>query len=359
LKRSGLALLDTVGLLDLARSWLQDSAVILTYHGVLSGNDDSQDFLNHNFVAEEAFERHLRFVTSHYRPISLAQLLACYRRNAPPPPRSIAITFDDGFANNYTVAFPLLRRFSVPFTVFLTTGLLDREGAQLWTERVKRAIYLHPAASVTLQLEGETFACALDSTATREASARRVLQMLKRLSPQVRDRCVERIEAICGRPPLTTADRERYDFLTWAQVRDMVSAGVEFGSHTVSHPILTTVDDATLAHELRQSKEQIESRLGVECYAFAYPNGSPADYGEREKRTLRDAGYACALSLRNSLNRQSPDLYDIDRVNIGRQFDTVTLHAALTGVLGGARRVRNRLGRARSLRPPVAAAHPR
>lgn len=356
MKRSGLALLDTVGLLDLARSWLQNSAVILTYHGVLSGADDGQSFLDHNFVAEEAFERHLRFVTSHYRPISLEQLVACYRRNAPPPPRSIAVTFDDGFANNYTLAFPLLRRFSVPFTVFLTTGLIETDGAQLWTERVKRAIYLHPATSVTLQLEGQTFACALDSAPAREASARRVLQTLKRLPPHVRDRCVERIETACGRPPLTPADRERYDFLKWAQVRDMASAGVEFGSHTVSHPILTTLDDSTLADELRRSKGQIESELGVECYAFAYPNGSPADYGEREKRALRDAGYACALSLRNSLNRPSPDLYDIDRVNIGRQFDTVLFHAALTGVLGGARRVRDRLVRTRSLPRATAAA---
>jgi len=356
LKRSGLALLDTIGVLDLARAWRQERSVVLTYHGVLSGTDDTNDFLNHNFVAEEAFDRHLRFITSHYRPISLKDLVACYRRNVAPPPRSIALTFDDGFANNCTVAFPLLRRYSIPFTVFLTTELIDRPGAQLWTERVKRAVYLYPEGSVTIRLLDREFACDLRSPAAREDSARRILQILKRQAPHVRDESVEKIETVCGRPPLATADGERYTFLTWTQVKDMAAAGVEFGSHTVSHPILTTLDDETLARELRHSKEQIEEALGVECYAFAYPNGSAADYGVREKCALRQAGYACGLSLRNSLNGPSPDMYEIDRVNIGRQFDPITFHAALTGVLGGARRVRDLLARTRPQRHAGAAA---
>lgn len=343
----------SLGVLRLARELQRGRCAILTYHGVLSGSDDGYDFLNHNFVAAEAFERQLRHVTQYYRPISLAQLCACYQRNTPPPPRSVALTFDDGFANNLSVAFPLLQKYSFPFTVFLTTAMLDQSGAQLWSERVKRAIYMYPRDSVRLRLpEGERL-CQLGTAAAREGSVRQVLQRLKRLPPSDRDVVLQAIEATCGRPELRPHEMERYQFLSWSQVRAMAAAGVEFGSHTVHHPILATLDDSALRRELVESKQRIEAELKQECYALAYPNGSPADFGLREKSALRAAGYRCALSLGEGLNSTGADLYELDRINIGRQFDDATIQAALTGVLGGARRARDVLRRwtSRSARP--------
>ena len=339
-----------MGVFKLARELQRGRSAIVTYHGVLSGADDRYSFLNHNFVAAEAFERHLRFLAEHYRPIRLSDLVRCYRRNMAPPPRSVALTFDDGFANNFTVAFPLLQKHSFPFTVFLTTAMLDRPGAQLWSERVKRAIYMCPADSVRLRLpEGETV-CQLKTAAAREDAARRVLQGLKRLAPRARDAALESIESACGRPELQPHEMERYQFLSWAQVRTMAAAGVEFGSHTVSHPILSRLDESALRLEVVESKRRIESELKQECYALAYPNGSSADFGLREKSALRGAGYWCALSLAGGLIGARPDLYELDRINIGREFEDATLDAALTGILGGARRSREALRSWRSRR---------
>ena len=131
----------------------------------------------------------------------------------------------------------------------------------------------------------------------------------------------------------------------------MAAAGVEFGSHTVSHPILSTLDAGALRRELVESKARIEAALGGACLALAYPNGGPGDYGERERAAARDAGYACAVSLGGRLNGPRADLYALDRININRHHDGPMFRAALTGLLGAARRVRARMASAAGTAP--------
>jgi peptidoglycan/xylan/chitin deacetylase (PgdA/CDA1 family) len=341
MKRNGIALLDRWGAVRLARSLLRSRAVVLTYHGVLDGSAE-YDYLNHNFIAAETFDAQMRYLCAHYRPLSLRELVATYRDGRTPPARSVAVTFDDGFANNFLVAYPILRRHSIPFTVFVTTGLLDTPGAMLWTERAKRSIYFFPGQSVTLRLDGTELALDLSTTPARVEACKAVLHRMKRLAPPSRDRALAELEATCGAQPVRQDERDRYDFLTWAQAQEMASAGVEIGSHTVSHPILATLDAAALRHELVESKRRVEESLGRECSSFAYPNGSPADFGPREKSALRESGYSCGLSLNGSLNDR-PDLYELDRINVGRHLDPPAFRVAMTGILGAARRTRNRI----------------
>jgi len=345
MKRSSVTILRTLGLVRAARALQRGRCVILAYHGVLSGGDNRYDFLNHNFVAAEAFEAHIRFLVRHYRPIRLADLVSCYRHQTPPPARSVVVTFDDGFANNYSVAFPILQKYGVPFTIFLTTGMIDQDGAQLWTERVKRAVYLHHGENVLVPLLDRQVSCRLTSAMRREECAREILTVLKSQPPAVRDAAVLTIEDVCGRPPLQPHELERYQFLTWSQVRAMARAGVEFGSHTVTHSILSTLDESSLERELASSKRRIESELEKECHAFAYPNGSRADFGPRDKRALQAIGYTCAVSLRGGLNVAPADLLELDRINVGRNLNGPVFEAALAGLLGRAATVRRNVRR--------------
>ncbi|MGQ0734891.1 MAG: polysaccharide deacetylase family protein [Acidobacteriota bacterium] len=343
MKRSALSLLKHIGLLRAARTLQRARAVILTYHGVLREVSGQDDFLNHNFVGADVFDQQLDYVRRHYHPIALSELIRCYRRGAAPPERSVAFTFDDGFANNHSVAFPILRRHGIPFTVFLTTGLIGQTGALLWTERVKRAVYLCPGTEVTVPVLGGEIACDLKSAATRASAARLVLGLLKREPPARRNEAIAAIESVCGRPAPGPDEVERYAFLTWADIREMATAGVEFGSHTVSHPILSTLDAGTLDMELSASKQRIESELAAPCKTFAYPNGSWVDFGEREKHAAERAGYGAACSLNGRLNRPRTDLYELDRINIGRGLDDVSFEAETAGLLGAVRRVRHRV----------------
>jgi peptidoglycan/xylan/chitin deacetylase (PgdA/CDA1 family) len=328
-----------MGVVAFARRLNRGQVVILTYHGVLNSGE-ADNFLSHNFVSAGVFEEHLAYISKHYRPTALRELIACYEKGVNPPQRAVVITFDDGFANNYTVAYPLLRRHGIPFSIFLTTGLIGQSEAQLWTERVKRSLYYCPSTTVVLEIDGREFSCGGRSADARAAGARRILPTLKRLPPSVRNEAVERIEHVCGRPTLRPEERERYDFLTWSQVREMAAGGVDFGSHTVRHPILSTLDDVTLWSEIVESKKKIEDELRQPCDAFAYPNGSPSDFGEREKRALRAAGYRCALSLIGRTNGPHADCYQLGRFNIGRPWVGAMFPAEVSGLLARGRLLR-------------------
>jgi hypothetical protein len=97
---------------------------------------------------------------------------------------------------------------------------------------------------------------------------------------------------------------------------------------------------AELERELTESKRTIETNLGRPCELFAYPNGSPDAFGDREKRALRRGGYRCGLSLQGRLNPRGSDPFALDRVNISRQFHPALLNARLTGAAADARRLR-------------------
>jgi Polysaccharide deacetylase len=127
-KHTTIRVLHGLGALALIRQINRHHTVILAYHGVLTGSDTRYSYLNYNFICAELFERQIRHICRKYRPISLSRLIAALEQNERPPDRAIVITFDDGFANNYSVAFHILQKYSVPFTVFLTTGMIDRPG---------------------------------------------------------------------------------------------------------------------------------------------------------------------------------------------------------------------------------------
>lgn len=333
--------LHLAGAFGALRHLRRHSAVVLCYHGVLPGNDDSYDLMNANFVAATAFERHLRWVARRYQLVPLRVIVDALKSGTNFPTRAATITFDDGFANNYRVAFPILRRLGVGATVFLTTDKIGVPGAQLWTERVKLAILLTPLTAVTLKLREEQV-YRLDRLRDRENATRLVLGAMKLAPVAQRDEWLNAIEQVCGRPALSPSDAMRCDFLTWDEIREMAAAGIEFGSHTKSHPILKSLDDAQLFEELSGSKRTIERELGTECYAFAYPNGKFADFGAREVRALEAVGYTCALTLEGGLVERDSHRFALNRVNVGRQYPPSLLNASLTGARAD---IRSLLGR--------------
>ena len=193
---------------------------------------------------------------------------------------------------------------------------------------------------MTLSILGREVRCPLSSARARGDAARAISLLLKGLPIERRNIELAAIERVCGHPEIGPDERERYDFLSWRQIGEMASHGVEFGSHTVQHPILSSLDAGTLRSEITESKRHIEESIGRVCDTFAYPNGSAADYGERDKRALQAAGYRTALSLRGTVNGRRPDLYQLDRINIGRELDDAMFQAEVAGVLGRARAMR-------------------
>jgi peptidoglycan/xylan/chitin deacetylase (PgdA/CDA1 family) len=205
------------------------------------------------------------------------------------PPRTVCITFDDGYRSVHDLALPILRKFRLPATVFVTSGFIGDDAGNMWNDRIIHAVQSLPPGSLDLSDIGlENYP--LTSLEERKQTALRLTEAGKYLPPAKRDSLVERLDRMSG---------QRHDalMLTPAMLAALERNGVEIGAHTISHPILTSLDDDSARVEIAAGKRELEELIGKPVRLFAYPNGKVGqDYDARHVEMVREAGFAAAFT---------------------------------------------------------------
>jgi peptidoglycan/xylan/chitin deacetylase (PgdA/CDA1 family) len=290
-------------------------------------------------VTEEMFAWQMRYLARHYCCLTLEDAVDRLNTNRALPPHAVVVTFDDGFRNNLTYAAPILRRCGVPATIFLTTGHVGQGVKLLWTERVGRLLS-RAAIPQTVTLAGPPRPLTLifRTAAEREQARAAAMKHLKRMPWRERDEVIQALRrqlrpAGPDQPGAAEPDADRYMFLDWSEARELLGNGIGIGSHTVSHPILTSLDDERREYELLESKRSIERHLGVPCRLFSYPNGTEDDFDDRDRACLRKAGYVAAVSQIAGLNDPQTDRFALRRLNIGRGHGPHLFAAQVSGFL--------------------------
>ena len=223
---------------------------ILTYHRLSERPDSFFPGLPLN-----TFARQVNYLARHYQVLDLADILNRIRSGDELPPNSVALTFDDGYRDNFELAFPILRRCHIPATFFLTTGFVSRQDV-LWNDKV--AFALKFTRKNRLALSGTENNLRFEHWRTAAEGCFRLLWFLRRISHSEK---LWRIEEI-----LEQLDTRHFGFLwesmlTWDQARIMQAQGVHFGAHTVTHPILSRVPLDEARQEIVESKRTIEREL--------------------------------------------------------------------------------------------------
>jgi peptidoglycan/xylan/chitin deacetylase (PgdA/CDA1 family) len=240
-------------------------------------------------LSPEKFEEQIAFLRRHYRIFDLEELVQRSMRGEIPK-MAVAITFDDGYADNYEYAFPILQKHRVPATIFLATAAIDNKH-KLWHDRIFDAFRFAGNGQ-----SGMAF--------------HQVIRQAKLLTPDERWKLVARIEDTL-QPQIPEGQGAR--MLSWDQVKEMSAAGIRFGSHSVTHNILTKLGRDQVRRELMDSRSEVEHRLGMPVALFAYPNGQPQDYSEEVKRQVQEAGYACAMTTVLGSNTAGSDRFELKR----------------------------------------------
>jgi peptidoglycan/xylan/chitin deacetylase (PgdA/CDA1 family) len=252
-------------------------------------------------VSKEDFRRHLEILGRHFHVVSLEQL--CHEvENGSVRKNSICITFDDGYRDNYDVAFPLLREYGLPATIFLATDFIGT-GKLLWHDKVLLAIQHTRRKQLRWPFED-----GIDLPLGDQAHqvARQLLMEIKYLPPSRRTDQIAALLRHCEVEPDRETERLMLD---WQEVRGMDRQGIFFGAHTRSHPILTGLDEATIAQEVSGSKREIEEQLGHDIFTFAYPNGQARDFDATVKQVLQTAGFRCAVTTLSGVNFTHADRF--------------------------------------------------
>lgn len=295
----------------------QPTLTILAYHRVmptdaLDGYPFDPELIS---ATPTQFESQMLYLRRHMNPVALSDLQAHLAGKASLPPAAVAVTFDDGFTDTYRYAFPILKRYSIPATLFLTTGNVD-SGAPFWFELV--AYLAFRVDPHTLELEGSNQGFPSGPTLLeRTRSLRQMHEILKGLPNALRADTLAR----WGRrfaPLIAHGALGHSRPITWEQVREMAASGMQFGSHTVTHPNLTQMGEAELDWELSESKRVLEERLQSSVDLLAYPIGTASAFNARVTAAAERAGFQLAATYIAGANPlRELKRYELRRHGIG------------------------------------------
>lgn len=302
------------GFASFARSRRVGEATILTFHGLCenSGDPGILDWSLH--LPVEVFRSVCSLLAADYRVISLADLIEAQSKNQTLPDNSVVITFDDGYASNHELAYPILKRFDLHATVFVTTGFLDGEDP-LWFQRVDLALGRTRKELLDWPINGKVVRLYLGTRELRQQSLVALMPEFKALRTSELRQEVERLElALEVAPPSFRELPAPMRPLTWDMACDMSFSGhVDIGGHTHSHPILSRCDSAEMRFEIATCRNRIFAEIGDLPAAFAYPNGKETDYNREALLLVREAGFKAACTMINGRVDEGTSLFQLPR----------------------------------------------
>ena len=304
----------------------QGRALVLRYHRIAGGshlhfahgghvpNEDLTPLPPLALPAVE-FDAQLAFLASRCQVVTAGEIAKAVAAGQPLPPNAVAITFDDGYEDNCSQALPLLRSHGLRATFFVTAGWIGTEKV-LWWDRLHD--YIGQAAKLgarPMDYEDLPKPLAAADLRTRAGAARLEHDLVKALggltlTPEETDNLVERVAAALG---ADVAEPEPYRPMTWDQVRELRDAGMEIGSHSVSHARLACVPAERAFGELEQSKQTIERELDATVSLLAYPAGS---HSQDAVDLAQEAGYAAAFTTASGPVAPGDDPFRLRRIGV-------------------------------------------
>jgi len=254
-------------------------------------------------------EEMIRHLKKEYNIISFEKSVDLLKSKDDIPENTVVITFDDGYRDNYINAFPILKKYQVPATIFITAGVIN-SGKMLWYDVIVDAFEKTNKTYVDLHyLNLGTYS--LISKSDKLRATKEVAVSGKYLKRNEKEAFIKNILKELGVHPENNINSQ--SMLTWDDIKIMSDNGISFGSHGMSHTILTTLSPEEAEFEITESKKMIEEKTGIAVHFFSYPNGGRKDFNEAIIQTLKKNNYTAACGLTRGGNDQNISLMELDR----------------------------------------------
>lgn len=272
---------------------------ILIFHRVLPAFDPMRP----DEPTVDQFDWQMQLLSRYFNPLSLQEALTRLQDNALPE-RAVCVTFDDGYADNVLCAAPILRRYGIPASVFVSTAFLN--GGRMWNDSVREALRIAPDEQLDLTDIGlEQYE--VGRMEQRLEAAEAIIRSIKHRDPQERAQLVSQMEKRVGSLPNDL-------MLTTQQLRELGQGSIAIGAHTVNHPILSSIPPKNAESEIAKSKQVLEEMLQQEVSEFAYPNGAPdVDYTAEHRNMVERLGFKVAVSTHWGAVCKESDHYQLPR----------------------------------------------
>ncbi len=308
LKRSLHHLIYACGLSRLMLKVHAGAPIILMYHGVAVNRSNGLKNCEGKHVPTELFIKQLRFLRKYRNVISLTDMVEGIRRGDDLCD-TVALTFDDGYENNYSAAASGLSDFNMSATFFLATGYIG-VNRWMWTDRVEHALDRTERKSIAIP--GIPGIISLATLTEKKLALKLIKGYLKQQPREYCESYACELESDLG---LSENDPYGdYRFMNWQQAKELSSSGFEVGAHTVNHPILSRISREDALSEILNSRDHIRAEIDKCSKVFCYPNGKFTDY-TAEIASICQIHFRAALSTNRGPARQG-ELYELNRIGV-------------------------------------------
>lgn len=276
-------------ILDLSNRLAPQSALILSYHSIVEEPERTAQVLGIS-QARADFEAHMEIVARHFSPVTVEDVAAFAQRRRELPRRAVAVTFDDGFADNHDVALPILNRYGIPASFYIMVNAVEK-GMLPWYCRIRFAFNTTRRPQWTNPEKTRTYE--LQFPDQRNAARAAAWDWGAMLTGNAQEEFVREVEEALEIKPVS--GRSTF-MMSWEQVRSLKKAGHTIGAHTLSHPNVAQVSEDSARSEIVGSKKKVEEQIGEPVEHFSYPH--PALNPQWSKETLkitREAGFKSAV----------------------------------------------------------------
>ena len=271
---------------------------IFIFHRVL----EKEDPLQPGEPGLSRFETIIKFISEVYNVISIDDAVNCLKSGRLPK-RAACITFDDGYLDNYTNAFPVLKKYSIPATIFIATDYIGR--GIMWNDILIESVRGFNDKFSLPDIGIDLIDCNIPGNKKRLLN--KLLPTIKYKEPGERQSLVNRIQTMTSYKPVGLMMDEN-------EIKTLHQSNITIGAHTKSHPILAELSREESHREISGSKEQLENIINCNVDYFAYPNGNPGvDYSNKDIEIVKSLGFKAAMSTSKRITSYNDKLFELPR----------------------------------------------
>ncbi|TCV97619.1 polysaccharide deacetylase [Luteibacter rhizovicinus] len=317
--------------LQRARAWWHKDLRILAYHRIMDFPDpETYDFdLELISTSPERFYEQMHLLKRRFRPTRLTDVAEAIAAGETLPPDTVVVTFDDGYDDNYRIAYPILRDLGIPATFFVSTAHIDTGRPFLYDWLVHMILttgtpsFVLPELNIDLPMPA--------ARAERRELAGRVLLAMKDIGALEQSAMIARLERDWRMPCDDAPAPPECKPMNWDQLREMHAAGYEVGSHGVHHRMFAKLPHDDMVREIRESKATLDRELGDPAILMSYPVGGDRAFNGEVIDATREAGFELGCSYICGTNPDpATNRYALYRLPVERNMGPGWFAAMLT-----------------------------
>ena len=297
-------------------SQTDNKLVILLYHGVTNSVGYGIENSSGKHIDKKLFNKQMRFIKNNCNVLSMDEVIDLFVSKTPIPANAVAVTFDDGFTNNFTDAAQILDDIGVPATFYITTGMIGTN-QMFWVDQLETCINLSTKKNIEVCLGDNRQIFQVGSYKDKVNSLNVIKTFCKNIHKDKKDLIVENVISETGVFP-NSKQSLNYRVLTWNEVKQMNTNPLfSFGGHNVTHDTLSYLNHDEAVEQISGSINALKKNLGEDIVHYSYPEGQANHFNNSTIIILKANGIRCCPSAINGVNMKGDDLFHLQRTMVG------------------------------------------